>query len=531
MEETNMSTKYLLLSKTEKKDIDLLITNYCWWHHNNGPAHNETVRYLGHIKNLMADMTLETLDDMATKLSQDKKIPRDLVHGAEYVLANLLEKAETSITKAQAKNDYTDIVIRADNSVKLLNTSVNTETCMRRNNVSIKYNELIKTIEIDIPGVDWYSQTKNTDAMVKITDMCRRDDLAVTDIDKHVISIAGRNAYHPVRDWFEQLAWDGTDRIDEILSTIEFRSDMDMDLIKSLFVKWLKMGVEAAMNKNGYSPQGVFTLVGEQGLSKTRWIKSIIPNNDWVMTDLQINPHDKDDVIKFVKNWCVELGELDSTFKKSDMAALKSFITRDYDQFRAPYGKIEENYPRQTFFYATVNNEEFLIDDQNRRFWAFAVTRVNADHNVNIEQLWAQAKHMWSEDRTYWLSKNELDKLNQHNEQFSTQHPAVARVLTQGIFNPMHNGQLKKQAKGRDVLKLNATGILLHCGMNNPTRGDIYNLGLWLRKNKFEWADKRVKSYMVCFLSDADLKLLEHEATMKTDDRSRIEKLLEETLH
>ena len=36
---------------------------------------------------------------------------------------------------------------------------------------------------------------------------------------------------------------------------------------------------------------------------------------------------EKDSVMQCVRNWIVELGELDATFRKSDIASLKSFIT------------------------------------------------------------------------------------------------------------------------------------------------------------------------------------------------------------
>ena len=46
----------------------------------------------------------------------------------------------------------------------------------------------------------------------------------------------------------------------------------------------------------------------------------------YIKDGITLNPSDKDSVMQCVRNWIVELGELDATFRKSDIASLKSFI-------------------------------------------------------------------------------------------------------------------------------------------------------------------------------------------------------------
>ena len=49
--------------------------------------------------------------------------------------------------------------------------------------------------------------------------------------------------------------------------------------------------------------------------------------------------------------WIVEIGELDSSFKK-DVARLKGFLTRESDKLRPAYGKVTIHHPRRTVFAA-----------------------------------------------------------------------------------------------------------------------------------------------------------------------------------
>ena len=86
------------------------------------------------------------------------------------------------------------------------------------------------------------------------------------------------------------------------------------DEVKELYItKWLLNVVNIAFNKGQYGSEGILVIQGAQGLGKTRWIKSIIPNEKWVKTGLEIDPSDKDKVYQATKYWVTELGELDET--------------------------------------------------------------------------------------------------------------------------------------------------------------------------------------------------------------------------
>jgi putative DNA primase/helicase len=110
--------------------------------------------------------------------------------------------------------------------------------------------------------------------------------------------------------------------------------------------RWLISGVAAVFMERGFQSQGVLTLTGRQGLGKTRWLKSLVPNRDWIKDGVVLNPKDKDSVLQSVSRWIVELGELDATFKKADVAALKAFITMEEDVLRQAYAQKTDKYQR-----------------------------------------------------------------------------------------------------------------------------------------------------------------------------------------
>jgi predicted P-loop ATPase len=104
-------------------------------------------------------------------------------------------------------------------------------------------------------------------------------------------------------------------------------------------------------------------------------------------------PADKDSVKQCVSHWIVELGELESTFKKSDIDMLKAFVTKKTDELRLPYDRASTTYQRRTAFYASVNAREFLTDTSgNRRFWVIPVKGIDVNDGVDMQQLWAEVK-------------------------------------------------------------------------------------------------------------------------------------------
>ncbi|PUV01280.1 virulence-associated E family protein, partial [Acinetobacter baumannii] len=112
----------------------------------------------------------------------------------------------------------------------------------------------------------------------------------------------------------------------------------------------------------------------------------------------------------------VELGELDTTFRKSDISDLKNFISRPHDVLRKPYDRRESKYKRRTVFFASVNPKHFLHDETgNVRFWTIPVTGLNYNHGIDVQQLWAEVHHWYTKGERWWLEREEEQRLEAVN--------------------------------------------------------------------------------------------------------------------
>jgi predicted P-loop ATPase len=226
----------------------------------------------------------------------------------------------------------------------------------------------------------------------------------------HLGVVEARRAFHPVVDWVTSKPWDGVSRFDALFSTLTIREGYEhaKDLLRTQLEKWLLSGGKCLalgnQSPDGVAAQGVLVIQGPQNLGKTRWFKAMLPDSSWFSEGLTMDPSNKDHVIQGTATFICELGELDATTRKSDVAQLKAFLTRSVDVYRSPYGRQREVYARRTIFGATVNPDSFLVDDTgNRRFWVVPVSAVNADHGIDMQQVWAEAMHRAHAGEPYWL--------------------------------------------------------------------------------------------------------------------------------
>jgi putative DNA primase/helicase len=229
-------------------------------------------------------------------------------------------------------------------------------------------------------------------------------------------AVEARRSFHPVEDWVRAKPWDGKGRFEALFRSLTIRTGFEEyeALMRVQLEKWLVAGGHClGLRRNaaeGIAVQGVLVLQGRQDLGKTRWFRSLVPDPSWIAEGVTLDPSNTDSVIAATSAFLVELGELDATTKKSDVAQLKSFLTRSVDKYRAAYGRKAESYPRRTLFGATVNPDEFLVDQTgNRRFWVMPLEAVNAHHGIDMQQVWAEALARAEGGEPYWMPEEHKD--------------------------------------------------------------------------------------------------------------------------
>ena len=311
---------------------------------------------------------------------------------------------------------------------------------MRAYNARARYNLMRHDLELRFRGLGASEERENTVSIAWMRYAARRWGMNPDKCMEDVITLA--TEYHPALDWIESEPWDGTDRIDAMVQTVR---TVDMDAPEYIRT-WLLQCAAALVVGYTFRPEGVLTFQGAQGCGKTQWVRSLVPaalnaRQRMVRIGSMIDPHNRDSIEQAVSHWICELGEVDATFKKADVASLKAFIDLDRDVFRKAYGRTSESYPRRTVFFASVNRRDFLADATgNRRWWTVAVDGCVWEHGINTQQLWAQLVQMVRDGESWRLSDTARDSLTVSNDRFAASDPLREDVLARWVARDDEGG-------------------------------------------------------------------------------------------
>ena len=356
---------------------------------------------------------------------------------------------------------------------KPLSTIENVREACRRLRVTVRYNVISKEIEILIPGEGFSIDNQANASLAWLTSACSRFGVPPGQLGDFLCYLADRNQFNPVAQWITSKPWDGTPRLQQLMDTIvaEGQDDLSvLDLKEAMIRRWMISAVAGAFRPAGVSAHGVLVLQGDQYLGKTKWFKSLVRAELGVIQDgLMLRPDDRDSVKQVVSYWMVELGELDATFRKSDIAQLKSFITSDKDTLRRAYAKLESHYARRTVFFASVNPRQFLHDPTgNRRYWTISCESINHEHGLDMQQVWAEVYEAHFQQGEGWfLTPDEMAALNSHNRDHEVLDPIRERLQT----------RLDWQANPFEWRWMTATDIMLEIGFDRPSRADVTQCG------------------------------------------------------
>lgn len=223
--------------------------------------------------------------------------------------------------------------------------------------------------------------------------LAENEGLLIRSIDtmtRAVLFCAGKNKFHPVRELLQSLEWDGTPRLDKWLPDFLGTEDNEYTNLvgRFFFINLVRRAMEP-----GCIMRSVVVLIGGQDKGKSTALSII--GGEW-FADTMFNVGDKDAYQVLRGKLLYEIAEFQS-FGKVEANRVKAFVSSKVDTYRASYGHVAKDWPRQTSFIASTNQYELFRDNTgNTRFHPVTVTDINLDGlSAARLQLLAEAYHRY----------------------------------------------------------------------------------------------------------------------------------------
>jgi predicted P-loop ATPase len=276
---------------------------------------------------------------------------------------------------------------------------------------AFRFNTFSDMIECNIEnGKDWVPlETRHVIIVSEYIQTTYKyfENLAKQTVEEAIILHSMSTKVNPPQDLIKSVVWDKVNRIDTWLMTV-FNAP-DTTLNRSISSNWMK-GLVNRVCTPGCQFDTVLVLEGGQGIGKSSVLRALAM--PWYAeTTMDIDT--KDFQLILTQNILVEFSE-GASLSRSEAKSLKQKITEREDNFRRPYEKSPQKFPRRCVFAMTTNEEQYLKDTTgNRRWLPIALPNTKADVEWVFEnrlQLFAEAYHRVYElkETTYEFPQEEL---------------------------------------------------------------------------------------------------------------------------
>lgn len=210
-------------------------------------------------------------------------------------------------------------------------------------------------------------------------------------LDAGLLIVSNDHKINDVREYLLGLSWDNVKRLDTLF--IDYLGAEDNLYTRTVTRKSLAAAVARAL-EGGIKFDYMTILAGDQGIGKSTLLATL--GKEW-FSDSLTTFEGKEAAELIQGTWINEIGEL-TAMTKQETNAVKQFLSKTHDIYRAAYGRRTEKYPRRCVFFGTSNDDEFLKDyTGNRRFWPVDVGIHTPTKNVwddlprEVDQIWAEA--------------------------------------------------------------------------------------------------------------------------------------------
>ena len=303
--------------------------------------------------------------------------------------------------------------------------------------VLVKFYKLDLGFDVITKNITLFGELDQNIGIVEIKDLLARNNLPINRASEYYYKYAMEHKYNSFLRMIESSKWDGVDRLESFYATIRVKPEYE-ELKRIYVLTWLKQLIYTSCFsslKKGSKNISRYLLVlqSQQEGGKSTWVKNLMPyelENRYVAVGATLKTDDDQHTLGIIKKLIVELGEIEKSFKHSDINAFKAFFGRTIDTMKVKWVTYPVDFERTTSFIASTNDYYFLKDDTGTtRFMVLPLDNeyrtddglaifCNGRHGIDMLQLYRQVYE--SEDWVnFELSVENKEIQKKINEEFT----------------------------------------------------------------------------------------------------------------
>jgi len=308
--------------------------------------------------------------------------------------------------------------------IKVLPVEENITCLLNHYSLNIKYNMIKMDYEV-------FENNKYLDILsrqvINIKNLCEKHFFNINEkhLESNLTFIGQKNKYNPWEDYLKSCHsyyCNNPDKeiFNKLLDTVISNNKYKNKYIGKFLLQMVYIG--CSKDNDSIACDYILVLQGPQFIGKTTWLQNLLPNHfrdNYFLSGRSLDLTNKDSIMETVSNILVEMGEIATTFKKSDQEAIKNFITAPRDKFRIPYAPTAIVQKRRVCLAATTNDVEYLRDlTGTRRYLTLNCIDFDKKTKIDVDMLWGYFYNLYLRKASYKFDYEEVKEINQINMQY-----------------------------------------------------------------------------------------------------------------
>lgn len=226
-----------------------------------------------------------------------------------------------------------------------------------------------------------WTETDDSRVQVWFAEQLRFVTRSMESIRAAVMLAADDARFHPVKAFLEALQWDGVPRVDHWM--VDCLGCVDTEYVRRVS-RYSLLNMIARVFEPGCIMRAVPVLEGPQERGKSTALA--ILGGPW-FSDTPFRVGEKDACQQIQGVWVYEIGEMQQ-FNRAEAAAVKQFVSSRVDNYRPPYARRNVHVARQTTFFGSINEQQYLRDwTGGTRFWPIHTCETGDIEVTRLEEL------------------------------------------------------------------------------------------------------------------------------------------------